>query len=129
MAGYQAWEFYKRMNHHKFMPPEDSWFMSGDYETATDFIEHEVAYKGCTEYLEGASILGNYAKSWLSILCSSRLIDGKFVTRRGILMGEPGSKIVLTILTRSTFQMWRSSVGENAVADLEGYPFASAGDD
>lgn len=107
-AGYQGWEFYKRLLSVGYEIPEHHQLMMGDYETATDFIEHELAFRVCCSFFNGARIRSSYVYSYLRLLCSPREVWYKnhlqFTTRRGILMGDPGSKIVLTILTRCVFE-------------------------
>jgi len=36
----------------------DNAFMSGDFETATDFMEHDISRELCKKYLRSAGILG-----------------------------------------------------------------------
>jgi hypothetical protein len=46
--------------------------MMGDYETATDFIEHEVAFKCCAAFFNGAKVGSSYIYNYLRLLCSPR---------------------------------------------------------
>jgi len=83
--------------------------MSGDFTKSTDFLEHDISYKICERYLLSAGILSDYCKSYLRLLCSPRVLNNK-ITKRGILMGDAGSKVVLTIMTRVVYQTYRQEV-------------------
>lgn len=56
---------------------------------------------------------------------SGKILHTEFVTDRGSLMGEPGTKIVLTILTRIAETLARRASGYEGI----NLWFASAGDD
>jgi hypothetical protein len=99
--------------------------MVGDFEAATDHIEHaagRVALKVMLKELNCAN--NSYARNYVDLLLSPRVIeeDGIVtITNSGCLMGEPGSKIALTFL----------SMVANCYA-MGGNPspnFATAGDD
>jgi len=46
--------------------------MAGDYETATDFIEHDFAYETVSLFFRSLGIACPYMYSYLRILCSPR---------------------------------------------------------
>lgn len=95
-SGYQLHEWLRQIDD----IPE--FVMVGDFESATDHIEHRAGMEAMTQLLEvlGANRDG-YAFTFLRLLFSPRRIeeDGFVtITNSGCLMGEPGTKIVLTFL-------------------------------
>jgi hypothetical protein len=95
-SGYQLFEWLKGVGK---IP---KYVMIGDFDAATDHIQHRagrIALKVLTSKL-GADRNG-YANNFLDLLLSPRVIeeDGIVtITNSGCLMGEPGTKIVLTFL-------------------------------
>lgn len=101
-------------------------FMSGDYEAATDNIYHCAALDACTRFLQAIGGFTDYDAECLFLLCSPRTVIGEeqtWKTTSGVLMGDPGSKIVLTILTLVCF--YEAYKGE----PTNDFLFSSAGDD
>jgi hypothetical protein len=110
--------------------------IAGDYEEATDHIDWSRAKPICFQYLDTIGLGSWYNKLCLEILFSRRrfvkrfsakgaLIEDEWISHRGSLMGEPGTKIVLSILTRVAHQRAREATGESTPSIY----FASAGDD
>lgn len=80
---------------------QDWCIFSGDFENATDNLEHEVAYMAVSSFLREVGVLSPYMDLALRILLSPRRVVDKnetWISKRGILMGEPLTKAVLTIL-------------------------------
>lgn len=84
--------------------PDDLYLIAGDYEEATDHIDWNRARLILDTYLETAFLNTHYATTCVSLLLSPRHFEEKWIddwtSRRGCLMGEPGTKVVLTILTK-----------------------------
>jgi hypothetical protein len=99
-AGYQLHEWLKPFGTEHL--PE--YVMVGDFDKATDHIDHVA---GRVAMLELLSVLNadnnNYCVGYVKALLSPRILeeDGDvIVTNTGCLMGEPGTKIVLTFLAK-----------------------------
>jgi len=95
------------MTWNRFEIIEGHLFMSGDYEEATDHVEHEVARKILHHFFNKLGYTSKYIHGYIDLLLSPREIQVDprnhntwVVSKRGCLMGEPGSKVVLTILTK-----------------------------
>jgi hypothetical protein len=80
-------------------------FLSGDFENATDNLEHEVAYEIAKTFLGLLGYWSDYMQSAFRLLLSPRRVDDStkkkeiyWVTQRGILMGEPLTKGILTLI-------------------------------
>jgi len=80
--------------------------MSGDFENATDNLEHEVVLHIMLTFLDGMECRSTYLESALRLLLSprdvydSRRDDGpSWTTVRGVLMGEPLTKVCLTVIS------------------------------
>jgi hypothetical protein len=103
--GWQLFEWVKRQGNLDAPPAGDRWYLSSDLTTATDYCLHEYSLamlEGLHRGLERAS--DPYFKLAAQLLCSGRVYEGDIikenfdkVTTRGILMGDPGAKIVLTM--------------------------------
>jgi hypothetical protein len=108
-AANHAWNFFKRISHKNpsssfVFSKTENFVFSTDWETATDYCDHKVA----------AAILNNlccqlgvpqwYRQTCVFALCAPRQIEfvdenertlESFISKRGILMGDPVSKAVL----------------------------------
>jgi len=114
--GWQLFEYVKRQGNTCAPPKGDRYFLSSDLTTATDFCTHEYSQAmldGLHRGLERDS--DPYFSLCSRLLCSPRIYesdgsenyrarnrinDSHFFdkpTTRGILMGDPGAKIVLTM--------------------------------
>lgn len=103
--------------------------MSGDYETATDYIEWNTIIWYVIPYLRSIGVTSPYVINYFLLLCVPRFIYNEgWSTVRGVLMGEPGSKIVLTILTRIILRVSQRRF-RMLHGDLLRCPLGSAGDD
>jgi hypothetical protein len=87
------------------------YWISGDYEEATDHVCWERAKLITKQYLKTLCLDTEYNIDCIDALLSSRefvqvvnkkgdVVEESFTTLRGALMGEPGTKIILTILTK-----------------------------
>nr|UVX28909.1 MAG: RNA dependent RNA polymerase [Ustilaginoidea virens narna-like virus 1] len=103
--GWQLYEWVKRQGNLDAPPAGDRYYLSSDLTTATDFCVHEYSLamlRGLHRGLERAS--DTYFDLCASLLCSPRVYEGGPIeenfdrpTTRGVLMGDPGAKIVLTL--------------------------------
>lgn len=117
-SGYQLFEWLKQLDR---IPTH---VMVGDFEAATDHIQHRAGKIAMMELLRAINGDKNrYAESFIDLLLSPRVIeeDGIVtITNSGCLMGEPGTKIVLTFLALVANCYARGSPSKL---------FATAGDD
>jgi len=145
--GFQGWEFCRRLAGNPFLlnslRSPNLRFFAGDFETATDFLEHGVLLAVWTQFLDLCKLRNPYLLTALSLLLKPRKVfdrsgsgPGRYsaayesyrgskeswITTNGVLMGEPGTKPTLTLLGLVCFS---ALAGENP-ADL---PRATAGDD
>nr|QQD86177.1 RNA-dependent RNA polymerase [Botryosphaeria dothidea narnavirus 3] len=152
--GWQLFEWVKRQGNSAPPPAGDRYFLSSDLTTATDFCTHEYSLamlRGLHRGLERAS--DPYFDLCATLLCSGRIYESDIVeenfdvaTTRGILMGDPGAKIVLTMhnlcaeveaFLRHVYQMIDATDEEFLfrLSTLKGIPverwrlFACSGDD
>lgn len=103
--GWQLFEWVKRQGNSSSPPAGDRYYLSSDLTTATDFCRHdfsEAMLRGLHRGLNRAS--DPYFRLCAQLLCSGRIYEGDVVeenfdtiTTRGILMGDPGAKAVLTM--------------------------------
>jgi len=125
-SGFQGFEWIK-MSKRLQLLTVPKWIMTGDFTEATDHIVHEHARLAFRKILDALGSTSRYLTSYLDLLASPRevvpskddIIDGPFITQRGILMGEPGAKSILTLLTKIA----------NRLTGSTGSFFATAGDD
>jgi hypothetical protein len=103
--GWQLYEWVKRQGNSAPPPAGDRWYKSSDLTTATDFCVHEYSL-AMLEGLHRGLLRDSdpYFRLCAELLCSGRTYEGDVikenfdkVTTRGILMGDPGAKIVLTL--------------------------------
>jgi len=99
--------------------------MVGDFESATDHISHEAGKIAMSELLSAFGAHGGYSKSYLDLLLSPRVYTDsngvEVITNTGSLMGEPGTKIILTFLAKVA-----NCYANGGTSSLY---FATAGDD
>jgi hypothetical protein len=103
--GWQLYEWVKRQGSHAPPPAGDRYYLSSDLFTATDFCTHEYSQAMLEGLHRGLERTGDsYFRLCSQLLCSPRIYEGGNVeeffdvpTTRGILMGDPGAKIVLTM--------------------------------
>lgn len=131
--GWQASEWAKRYRRKQHWTGED-YVLSSDLKTATDYCRHDFSLSLLLGFLEGSGQGDNpYLRAAAELLCSPRYYTGPVEgsigpTSRGILMGDPGSKIVLTLFNlaaeEEAFVRWATprmiptiSVGMVTIAD------------
>jgi len=99
----QAWQYLYLIKRAEI--PEGSWALSSDLKEATDAIPRVVAeqlLKGFADGLDYVSPLYDLASKL--IISDRRLItpeNESFISKRGVLMGEPLTKTILTLLNLS----------------------------
>jgi hypothetical protein len=126
---HQGYEWYTRMIGNPVKDNES--VLSGDYKEATDHIDHHPAKLIMSAFYEGAGIESPYIRGFTNLLLSGRLVEPEGVhTMCGSLMGEPGTKIVLTILGKVINKAaCRNPDAFRSRAELQKDRFATAGDD
>jgi hypothetical protein len=99
----QGYEYVKAL-HRKVHPPMaqlDLKILSSDLTTATDFCVHDYSQAMLNGLCHGLEDNPRYHSLSSKLLCSPRrVVDGEdnvWTTHRGILMGDPGAKAVLTM--------------------------------
>lgn len=106
-----AWQFFKRLSHtnpaagwifdHARESGTKPWIVSTDLETATDFCSHEIVKTILATFLgrHGMGFPAFYMKVCIYLLSESREVFSRFgepfQTKRGALMGDPLTKVVL----------------------------------
>jgi hypothetical protein len=102
--GWQMFEWVKRLQNAAPPPVGNRYFLSSDLTTATDFCTHEYSLAMLEGLHKGLKLDKDpYFSLCAKLLCSGRTYEGpvnEFIDRvstRGILMGDPGAKIVLTM--------------------------------
>jgi hypothetical protein len=119
-AGYQGFEWLKQFESGQVTP---KYIMVGDFESSTDYIKHENGLIIMNALFDKLRIESPYVRGYFHLLLSPRTFsnpDGlTFTTNAGSLMGEPGTKTLLTFT--ALVANVRARPGENL--------FATAGDD
>uniref|UniRef100_A0AAT9JG85 RNA-dependent RNA polymerase n=1 Tax=Blattella germanica narna-like virus 1 TaxID=3133484 RepID=A0AAT9JG85_9VIRU len=101
-AAYQGYEWVKSaaVKGKALDSCSDLRFLTSDLETATDYCDHAVASALLRGFVEGVGFYKNhpYIELAIKLLCSPRKVmpEGT-VSSRGVLMGDPGCKSVLTL--------------------------------
>jgi hypothetical protein len=119
-AAAQGFEYAKELGFKPAMVNSQSglYFGSSDLKEATDYCDHKISktllegfYDGIGKYntyyggendQSGVKYLHPYIQTSINLLCSARIVEypltGNLITSsRGILMGDPGAKAVLTL--------------------------------
>jgi len=101
--GWQGYEWVKRLRNVSPVPNQTTYFLSSDLTTATDFCTHEGSRAMFEGFLEGIGEQSPYLRACAELLCSGRIYETDLEdfldseTVRGVLMGDPGAKFVLTM--------------------------------
>nr|CAK8177700.1 RNA-dependent RNA polymerase [Narnavirus sp.] len=108
--GWQGFEYVKGWstkdeNH----PPEteERLILSSDLKTATDYCPHSYARALLDGFIDGLGLDGVLTRLWVSLLVSPRIYLGpsqewaECLTARGVLMGDPGAKLVLSLFNKA----------------------------
>jgi hypothetical protein len=152
--GWQLFEWVKRQGNSAPPPRGNRYYLSSDLTTATDFCVHSYSKSMLGGLHRGLERAGDtYFNLCADLLTSPRIYEGGNVeeyfdkpTTRGVLMGDPGAKIVLTLhnlcaeleaYLRYTYSMIGASDEDflYRLSSLQGAPlskwrvFACSGDD
>jgi hypothetical protein len=100
---FHHWEWCRAYRGRK-MVQKDLFLLNNDLSEATDHCDHEICFIAGCVILEYFGLLTKYSRSALRLLCSPRRVygypDGEVVTSsRGVLMGDPGTKGILSLLS------------------------------
>lgn len=122
-SGAQLHEWLKTVDSSK--DPFPKYVMVGDFDAATDHIDHEAGRVAMHHLLDALNAPKKcYARNFVNLLLSPRFMETEdgdpIITTNGCLMGEPGTKIVLTFLALVANCHARGKVSKI---------FATAGDD
>lgn len=102
-SGAQGFEWLKQLQRCKYQHTP-KFIMVGDFEAATDHIEHLSGKTAIRAFCDELGLSSNYVRGYGELLCSARLIEraeGVWDTSScGSLMGEPGTKFLLTFLAK-----------------------------
>jgi hypothetical protein len=97
-------EWTKRLKTVRPVPTEKTYFLSSDLTAATDHCEHETSKAMLEGFIRGSGYnFSSYDEVCIDLLCSPRVYEGPDLdfldrkTSQGILMGDPGAKLVLTL--------------------------------
>jgi hypothetical protein len=121
-SGAQAFEWLKSLGRHQTEVPR--YIMVGDFESATDHVNHEAGRVAMHAFCDGLGLSSKYIHGYIDLLLSPRIFeedDMVYISNTGSLMGEPGTKVVLTALGKIANVYAHSSE--------ESVYFATAGDD
>lgn len=108
--GWQGFEFTKDLGFRDDapLPFGERYILSSDLKTATDFCPHGYSHALVRGFIDGLGITSTLTDLWTDLLCSPRdyvrYVGGEEVvtpTSRGILMGDPGSKLVLSLFNKA----------------------------
>jgi len=102
----QAWNFCNRVDSIELPENIDDFgVLSSDLETATDAIDKRLARFLLEGLCDSLGILNIKSKLAIDLVCSNRLVKAvrksgtsEFLMVRGVLMGEPITKAILTLL-------------------------------
>jgi hypothetical protein len=132
-SSYQAYGYVKRLQKFSGDRKTQSAILQADFESATDFICHKTGRVVGEAFFEGFPY-SEYNISCIRLLCSPRIIEDYqgIITSKGVLMGEPGSKVILTLIGKCINIRSRGLDDQNMVRtwrQLAADPFSTAGDD
>jgi hypothetical protein len=108
-SGNQAWEFFRRLSGANpaasfiFDETPRKSVMSTDWKSATDYCDHYLARGMLNRFMMRIGFPAFYRKMCIFALTAPRMVldplkEGKiWLTTRGVLMGDPGTKTVLTL--------------------------------
>jgi len=117
----QAWQYLYLIRKADFSPlGEDLLCLSSDLKSATDAIPHEIAERLLRGFVDGIGYDSPLVDIAVDLLTADRLClvsktDHWFFSKRGVFMGEPLAKTILTLLNLS--------VEEIAIREYLGYDF------
>nr|CAK8177717.1 RNA-dependent RNA polymerase [Narnavirus sp.] len=101
---WQGFEYVKRWAGRDKLPPEEQRFiLSSDLKTATDYCPHGYSRSLLKGFIDGLGLETELTNLWVDLLtCGRTYVSpfGKKITTRGILMGDPGAKLVLSLFNK-----------------------------
>jgi hypothetical protein len=122
-AGAQGFEWLKRVGQFQTVVPK--YIMVGDFKSATDHVNHEAGRVAMHALARGMGITSGYIHGYIDLLLGPRIFEDQdgivHISNTASLMGEPGTKSVLTALGKIA--------NVYAHNGLESKLFATAGDD
>jgi hypothetical protein len=130
----QAWQYLYLID--KAVISEGFMTLASDLEQATDAIPIEVAMRLLKGFIDGMGLFSPLYDLAIMLHCSPRKVfvssNESFVTTRGVLMGEPLAKTVLTLLNLACEELAIREylkVGLEAPVQVSWRAFAVGGDD
>jgi hypothetical protein len=114
---------------------DDFLLLSSDLSQATDHCSHEVGYQLMTGLLDGLGLSNDYFNLCVELQTCNRRIISPIINESydcvtGILMGDPGTKVVLTMFNLAAEQEAALTFFEGHIPpDVHWRNFACAGDD
>lgn len=106
---WQGFEYVKGWStkDHTCLPsPEERYILSSDLKTATDYCPRDYSEALLTGFILGLGIEGPFSSLWVKLVTGPRLYVGPVqeyahcYTQRAVLMGDPGSKVVLSLFNK-----------------------------
>jgi hypothetical protein len=108
-AANHAWNFFKHLSHKNpaasfIFGDKDSYVFSTDWENATDYCDHAVAQGMINRIMDILGFPKWYRQTVCFALCAPRQVEfideetnllERYFTTRGVLMGDPVTKVVL----------------------------------
>jgi len=119
----QAWEFFRRLSGSNpkagfiFDDKQEKYVMSTDWSEATDHVDHYIARVILGRFFFRFGLPKWYAKMCMFALTGPRMVrdplddNGKpWLTKRAVLMGDPGTKTLLTMYHPVAHQLARRAI-------------------
>lgn len=131
----QAWQYLYQMKDKKLS--SDQYVMSSDLKEATDRMPHWTTRTAMTAFFHGIGYDIYLSRLVVGLISRPRKVDcreldDEWVTSRGIFMGEPMAKTVLTIVNQCAEELAirdHLSIGFGRSVRCDWRAFACAGDD
>nr|CAK8177722.1 RNA-dependent RNA polymerase [Narnavirus sp.] len=120
--GWQGFEYTKSWSSkdgQNVPPPDERFILTSDLKTATDYCPHGYAKALLRGFIDGLGVRSAMTDLWVEVLVSPRIYVGPVeewsdtITQRGVLMGDPGAKLVLSLFNKTAEMeaMLRYSLG------------------
>jgi len=127
-AANHAWEFFKRMSHKNpsagfIFGDQEKYFFSSDLSQATDYGDHNIACAMLNHLCRQMGVPEWYRQTCVFALCAPRQVETidhndrtmeMFLSTRGILMGDPVTKVVLHLFHLVTRYAIKGIIGRKA---------------
>nr|CAK8177727.1 RNA-dependent RNA polymerase [Narnavirus sp.] len=88
------------------LPDHHKMILSSDLKTATDYCSHQYGRSMLRGFIAGLGLTSPLTELWTDLLCSGRNYLGPvqdcidIPTSRGVLMGDPGAKLLLSLYNK-----------------------------